>query len=247
MAIQPVKRTRAYEEIVHQLAEMARQGELKPGDRLPAERELASAFGVGRPTLRQALTVLAEAGVVEIVAGSGIYLRRPVSEVTNGAAYAMAMVLMTEAKDLLDMLELRIAIESEAAYLAAERRSPEAVAKLRIAYEALEEALTVRQEAIQEDYQFHCAVAAATDNPIFVKVMVSLADLFLQMFRKTTASLYHEENRIRANLQEHQLIMEAITAGRADDAREAMERHLRHVFLRLQRARALGTQAQADL
>ncbi|MFZ5814413.1 MAG: FadR/GntR family transcriptional regulator [Bacillota bacterium] len=247
MAIQPVKRTRAYEEIVQQLAEMVRQGELKPGDRLPSERDLATAFGVGRPTLRQALTVLAQAGVVEIVPGSGIYLRKPVTEAPGGASHAMAMVLITESKDLLNMLELRIAIESEAAFLAAMRRTPEAVERLMAAYNALERAFTVRHEAIEEDYQFHCAVAAATDNPVFVKVMASLADLFLQMFRKTTESLYHEPDRILANLQEHRAILEAIVDQRAEDAREAMVRHLRRVFTRLERARSLGASTPADL
>lgn len=247
MSIQPVKRTRAYEQIVSQLAAMVQRGEVQPGDRLPSERELAKAFNVGRPTLRQALTVLAEAGVVEILAGSGVYLRRPVTEVPGGSSHAMRMMLITENQDLLDMLELRIAIEGDAAYLAALRREPEQVAKLTAAYAALERAFTTRREAIQEDYQFHCAVAGATGNPVFVKVMSSLADLFLQGFQQTTRTFYHESDRILANLQEHRAILEAIIDHRADDARAAMVHHLRRVADRLHRARAQGIVPAPDL
>ncbi|MFZ5828108.1 MAG: FadR/GntR family transcriptional regulator [Bacillota bacterium] len=247
MSITPVKRTRAYEEIVGQLAEMVRRGEVKPGDRLPPERELAKAFGVGRPTLRQALTVLAQAGVVEILPGSGVYLRRSVTGIPDNAGHAMRMILLTENRDLLDMLELRIAIESEAAYLAALRRESEQAEKLHAAYASLERAFTTRQEAIQEDYQFHCTVAAATGNPVFVKVMTSLADLFLQSFQKTTRTVYHEPDRVLANLQEHRAILEAIIDQRPDDARAAMVHHLRRVAERLHRARTLGIEPASDL
>lgn len=247
MTITPVKRTRAYEEIVGQLADMVRRGEVMPGDRLPPERELAKAFGVGRPTLRQALTVLAQAGVVEILPGSGVYLRRSVTDAPGNAGHAMRMVLLTENRDLVDMLELRIAIESEAAYLAALRRESEQMEKLHAAYTALERAFTTRREAIEEDYQFHCAIAGATGNPIFVKVMTSLADLFLQGFQKTTRTFYHDPDRVLANLQQHRTILEAIIDQRADDARAAMVHHLRQVAERLHRARTQGTQPASDL
>lgn len=236
MAIQAVKRIRAYEDIVRQLTELIRQGEFQPGDRLPPERELAQAFGVGRPTLRQALTVLAEAGVVEILPGSGVYLKRPNSGAPGTAGHAMAMVLMTECRNLYEILELREAIESEAAYLAALRRSPEHVEKLTAAFQDLETAFEVRKIAIHEDYRFHSTIAEATGNSVFLKVMTSLADLFLQQFQETTISLYHEPDRVRANLREHNAILKAIIEQRPDDAREATVKHLKRVAERLRRA-----------
>jgi len=242
--IQPVKRTRAYEQIVTQLVDMIRQGSWKPGDRLPSERELAQSFGVGRPTLRQALTVLAEAGVVEIVPGSGVYLRRAITNGLGQSGSAMAMLLMTENKDLIHMLELRVAIESEAAYLAALRRQSVHVRRLREALAALEQAFHERQEAAQEDYRFHCAVAEATQNPVFVKVMVSLADLFMQGLHETNRTFYREPGRIESNLREHRAIMDAIIAQRPEEARLAMSHHLRRIFERLRRAHLAGQEAQ---
>lgn len=237
MSIQPVRKTRVYENIVHQLAAMVTNGELRPGDRLPPERELAKAFGVGRPTLRQALTVLAEAGVVEIAPGSGVYLRQAVPKRIGSTGQAMGMVLMTEKKNLYDLLELRVAIEGEAAYLAALRRGPEHVERLQQAYRALETAfLHGGGKAIHEDYQFHCTIAESARNPAFLKVMASLADLFLQGFRETTRALYDEPDRVAANLREHRVIVDAIAEQRPEEARAAMLHHLQRVARRLRQA-----------
>ncbi len=240
MSIQPVKRTRAYEDIVHQLTDMVRTGELKYGDRLPPERELANAFGVGRPTLRQALTVLAEAGVLEVRPGSGVYLSGPLSEAPGQAKNnPLAMVLITENKNLRDILELRIGVEAEAAYLAALRREPDHIVRLTQAMASLEEAFVTRGVAIQEDYLFHCAVAEATGNPVLIKVMASLADLFLQGFKETTRLFYYDPTRAEINCMEHRRILEAIVEQRPDDARDAMISHLQHVSGRLDEAEQL--------
>jgi len=231
--VEPVKRTRAYEQILQQLSQLIREGELKPGDQLPPERELAKAFGVGRPTLRQALTVLSAVGVLEIQPGSGIYLRKPMSEVPGTAGQAMAMLLMTEKQNLRHILELRIAVEGSAAYLAAQRCTAEHITELQGAYDALHDAFKNRGVAIQEDFRFHAKVAEATGNPVFLKVMVSLADLFLQQFESTTRHLYYEPDRVASNLREHQAILDAIVQRRPEAAREAMVRHLERVGERL--------------
>lgn len=235
MIIQPVKRTRAYEDIVGQLSEMVRKGQIQPGDRLPPERELAQAFGVGRPTLRQALTVLAQAGVVEVVPGSGVYLRKPVSDSSGENSQAMAMLLMTEQHNLRDILELRIAIEGEAAHLAASRRTPEQAERLQAVLGSLGGAYAARGTAVDEDYQFHLTVAEATNNPVILKVMASLADLFLQQLKATTYFLYHEPKRVERLNREHGEIVQAIIDQRADDARVAMVNHLRRVAERMRR------------
>ncbi len=222
-----------------QLGELVRRGEIKPGDRLPPERDLAQAFGVGRPTLRQALTVLAQAGVVEILAGSGVYLRKTFNEVPGSAGHAMAMVLIAENKSLYNILELRVGIEGEAAYLAAQRRTDADVSRLHAAFRALDEAYYTTGMAVSEDYQFHNAIAEATGNPVFSRVMTSLADLFMQQFQETTRSLYHEPDRVLANRREHEEILHAILEQRPEEARLAMIRHLRRVADRLRRAEGL--------
>ena len=238
MGIEPVKRTRAYEDIVKQLAAMIQRGELKPGDRLPPERDLALAFGVGRPTLRQALTVLAQAGIIEVLPGLGVYLRKPVTEAPANAGHAMGMVLMTEKQNLFHIQELRVGIEGEAAYLAAKRRTPEHIEKLTAAYRALSDAFEQQGMAPTEDFQFHTAVAEATGNAVILKVMASLADLFIQQFKETSRHLLHESDRVQANVREHDEILRAIIDQRADDARAAMVRHLKRVLERLERTQS---------
>lgn len=244
MSIQPVKRTRAYEDIVRQLAEMVRKGEFQPGDRLPPERELAAAFGVGRPTLRQALTVLAQAGVIEVMPGSGIYLRKSVQENPADAGQAMGLLLITEQQNIHDILELRVGIEGEAAYLAASRRTPEQAEKVKAAFDALCDAYATRGVATEEDFQFHFAVAEATGNPVLLKVMVSVADLCRRQLVATTLSLYHEPDRITALRAEHDAIYQAIMEQRPEAARLAMVRHLLHVGERLSQAQAKFVETQ---
>jgi len=233
-SIEPIKRTRAYEQIVRQLAHLIEHGDFQPGDRLPSEREMAREFGVGRPTLRQALSVLSSLGILEILPGSGIYLRKQfgLSRGTN----ALAMLLMTEKQNLNHILELRIAVEGNAAYLAAQRRTPAQVIELEEAYQNLSQALETRGEAITEDFRFHSKIAEATGNPVFLKVMVSLADLFLEQFQQTTRHLYHEPDRVEANQREHRAIVDAIIAQRPDAARQAVISHLARVGERMERA-----------
>lgn len=235
-SIEPIKRTRAYEQIVRQLADLIEHGDFQPGDRLPSERDMARDFGVGRPTLRQALSVLSAAGVLEILPGSGIYLRKQFGSARGTTGNAMAMLLMTEKQDLNHILELRIAVEGNAAYLAAQRRTPVQLSELEEAYENLSQALMTRGEAITEDFRFHSKIAEATGNPVFLKVMVSLADLFLQQFEHTTRHLYHEPDRVEANQREHRAIVDAILEQRPEAARQAMVSHLARVGERLERA-----------
>lgn len=236
VTIQRVKRTRAYEEIVRQLTDMIQRGELQPGDRLPAERDLAESFGVGRPTVRQALTVLAKAGVLDVLPGSGVYLKKPVTGSAPGeAGNAMAMVLLAENPDLYDILELRVGIEGEAAYLAAQRRTPEQAEQLQALFHDLEEAYRGSGLSSQEDYRFHAMIAEATGNPVFVKVMISLADLFIQQLVQTTQSLYHEPDRVMTMRREHEAILNAIVEQRPEEARLAMVKHLRRVSERMRR------------
>lgn len=236
VSIQRVKRTRAYEEIVKQLTDMIQRGELQPGDRLPPERDLAESFGVGRPTVRQALTVLAKAGVLDVLPGSGVYLKKPISGSEPGeAGNAMAMLLLAENPGLYDILELRVGIEGEAAYLAAQRRTPEQVKQLQALFHDLEEAYRGSGLSSQEDYRFHAMIAEATGNPVFVKVMISLADLFIQQLVQTTQSLYHEPDRVLTMRREHEAILTAIVEQRPEDARLAMVKHLRRVSERMRR------------
>lgn len=240
--IEPVHRARAHEQILSQLSELIENGELQPGDRLPSEREMARSFGVGRPTLRQALSVLSSLGVLEIRPGSGIYLRTSFRDGPGTTGQVLALMLMAEKHDLMHIQELRMAVEGSAAYLGAQRRTPAQLRELEEVFDSLCDAFTHRGVAFKEDFQFHAKIAEATANPVLLKVMVALADIFLQQFEQVTRPLYPKADRVETGLCEHRAILEAVRTQRADDAREAAIRHLTRVGECLKQAEQL----QAD-
>jgi GntR family transcriptional repressor for pyruvate dehydrogenase complex len=143
---------------------------LKPGDRLPAERELCGRLKVSRPTLREALKRWAALGILDMRVGSGTYLRVPVAP---GAVH-FALTVQLEHAHLQRTLELRRALEAEAAELAALRANDESVAEIRRRLEHMEHVHLRYGDAPEEDWEFHVAVYRAAGNPLFGQIVGQL-------------------------------------------------------------------------
>jgi GntR family transcriptional regulator, transcriptional repressor for pyruvate dehydrogenase complex len=140
---------------------------IKPGERLPPERELAERLRVSRPTLREALKRWEALGIVEMRVGSGTYLRVPVAP----GAMHLALTVQLEHQDLQRTLELRRAIEAEAAELAAIRATPEAVSEIQWRLERMERMHLRYGNAPEEDWEFHLSIYRAAGNPLFVQIV----------------------------------------------------------------------------
>ncbi|BDG60205.1 FadR/GntR family transcriptional regulator [Caldinitratiruptor microaerophilus] len=235
MAFSPIRRVRTYEEVVERLLEAVRSGELRPGDRLPSERDLAGTFGVSRPVLRQALTVLERAGVVEIRPGSGAFVR-PGTPAAKGRA--LELMLLPDGYTLYDLLEARRALEAEAARLAAERRTPEDLDRIRAAHAAFRERLALDGHTVAEDFAFHYAIARAAGNAVFTHLMGSLASLFVEGLSRSTEVLLDAPGRAEKIAEEHGRILAAIEAGDGQAASRALIAHLDEVEARLRWAEA---------
>jgi len=143
---------------------------LQPGERLPAERELCERLKVSRPTLREALRRWAALGIVDMRVGSGTYLRVPVAP---GAVH-FGLTVQLEHQHLQRTLELRRALEAEAAELAAARATPEAVAEIGATLEKMEAVHLRYGTAPEEDWAFHLSVYRAAGNPLFVQIVDQL-------------------------------------------------------------------------
>jgi GntR family transcriptional regulator, transcriptional repressor for pyruvate dehydrogenase complex len=143
---------------------------LKPGDRLPPERELCERLKVSRPTLREALKRWAALGIVDMRVGSGTYLRVPVAP---GAVH-FSVTVQIEHLHLQRTLELRRALEAEAAELAALRASDESIAEIRRRLEHMEYVHLRYGDAPEEDWEFHLAVYRAAGNPLFAQIVGQL-------------------------------------------------------------------------
>lgn len=215
---------RVSRQVVQQFQDLIRRGELSAGDRLPAERELAERFGVGRNSIREALRELDMIGLVESRHGEGTFVRTP----DPGQLMApFRSVIELSAPAAESVLEFRLTFEPGVAALAARKVTDPSRQRLGAALEEFEASLTPRgTRTEQADAAFHFAIAQATGNPTVVAVHRALLEL-LTAFRSTlTHAAYQPNRQIAAG---HRELYEAIAARDEDRARAVMQAHLASV------------------
>lgn len=199
-------------------------GPMKTGDRLPTEKELEAEFGVSRTVIREAVAVLKADGLVEPRRGAGIFVRDPHGNRNRG----VAGFLTGDVHSTLDLLELRMAVEIEAAELAATRRSLSQDGRIRECLQKFERAVETGASAVSLDASFHLAIAQGTNNELFVAFLSSLGKGAIP--RSTLTQQDRERLIDRSYLErvnkEHSAIADAISAGDAEGARLAMREHL---------------------
>lgn len=221
-------------EVVEQLTERIRQGALAPGAKLPTEAEITAEFGVSRTVVREALSSLQAAGLVETRHGIGTFV------LERGAAphFTIDPREMATLVDVLDVLELRISLEAEAAALAAARRTDENLVRMRRALDAFAANIRDGGDTIKPDYDFHFEVARATGNRHFGKLMSYLGTMIIPRTRVNSAQLAHEDRSayLARVHREHEDIYAAIVRGDVDGARATMRTHLANSRERLRRA-----------
>ncbi len=219
---------RIYQQIVDQISRMIREGSLKPGDRLPPERQLAEEFGVSRPAVREALSALGLMGLVEVRHGEGTFVRSASEE---GLVSSMALFLTMEQNASLgkDLIEIRTALEGESAFLAAERREQDDLAAIEETLRQMEVALHTGMSAADPDWRFHRAIAAASGNGLLVQVMQMLAENMQESIDHYREQLLRIPGMDRVLLEEHQGIYEAIRDQEPELARSRMHAHIMRV------------------
>ena len=197
------------------------RGALRPGDRLPAERDLAVQIGVSRPTIRAGLRALAAIGVVRARHGSGTYIPDgPPALGTDALSFLAALHGFTRE----EMYEARRILEVGAAGLAAERATPDQVATLAEEVASLFAAIPEPERFLVHDIDFHRAVAAASGNPIVASLVEMVSALYYEQRRDTAARASERDLRDAAEM--HRRIYQAIRARDAEGARSAMNAHL---------------------
>jgi GntR family transcriptional repressor for pyruvate dehydrogenase complex len=212
------RETTLYEEVVdHLIRYIGAQG-LQPGDRLPAERVLAQELGISRTSIRQALTVLRVAGVVEIRRGVGVYLARPIND-TIPAISADSLTMNPELQGVTDVWE---ALESHAAGLAALRRSDTDIAELAMANDQMQREITSGDTGFAGDRRFHAAIVNAAKSPTLGDLLRSVAPTIEHVAR---ASLQRKGQPARS-LVTHRIVFEAIVRGDRDEAARLVLDHL---------------------
>lgn len=233
MEFMPVKVKRAVETIIDQIKGLILSGQLKPGDKLLTERELAEHLQVSRASVREALSALNMAGILEIKHGEGIFLKKADA---NAILEPLAMIILLERDKIKNLLEVRKALEVESAGLAAERHRPDHLEKMKKALEEMEEDLVTGNTGEQADLGFHFAIAESTANPLLIMLMNTIHDAMNQTLRATRKLwMSSTSGTTRRLFEEHQEIYNTICAGDKEKAREIMYQHLHKVESELEK------------
>jgi GntR family transcriptional regulator, transcriptional repressor for pyruvate dehydrogenase complex len=221
--------------LVEELGSRIRQAQLKPGDKLPTESAIMEQFGVSRTVVREAISQLQAGGMVETRHGIGTFvLDRPAQQSGLGIGADTIITL----RDVLAILELRISMETEAAWLAASRRSEDQVAQMGEALGEMQRALAQGRTSVEADVRFHQLIAQSTGNHYFVDLLGQLGNAIIPRARVNTPGLDQEtaaDYLDRVN-REHEDIYKAILRRDPEAARAAMRTHLSNSRERLREA-----------
>jgi GntR family transcriptional repressor for pyruvate dehydrogenase complex len=221
------------EEVIARLKKEIGSGRLAPGARLPTEQELMAALGVSRTVVREAVAALRADGLITTRQGSGAYVAADVSRVP----FRIDPERLSSIEDVLEVMELRLAIEVEAAALAAQRIGPQSLTSIERVLAAIEAAVARGEAAINEDFAFHLAVAEASGNPRFAELLEFLGrHVIPRQSIRVAVSPQDEQRRYLARIQnEHRRIHDALRKGDPAEARRAMREHLTRSLKRYRR------------
>jgi GntR family transcriptional regulator, transcriptional repressor for pyruvate dehydrogenase complex len=221
------------EEVIGRLKKEIGAGRLAPGTRLPTEQELMAALRVSRTVVREAVAALRADGLITTRQGSGAYVAADVSRVP----FRIDPEGLSSIEDVLEVMELRLAIEVEAAARAAQRITPRSLASIERVLDAIEAAFANGEGAINEDFAFHLAIAKASGNARFAELLEFLGrHVIPRQSIRVAMSPPEEQRRYLARIQsEHRRIYEALRRGDPGEARKAMREHLTRSLKRYRR------------
>lgn len=218
------------QEVVDAIGDRIRDGRIEPGAKLPTEAAIMAEHGVSRTVVREALSRLQASGQVRTRHGIGTFVVGP----GDTAPFRVSREMMATLQDVVAMLELRVGVETEAAALAAVRRSDDNLRVMRAALDAFEAAVATGQDAAGADFRFHLEIARATGNARFVELMTTLGVTMIPRARLAAGLSAPavpglappQRDYLRRVNAEHEWIYDAIVARDAETARAAMRTHL---------------------
>lgn len=219
MKFEPVQKKRIYEDIVNQILAQINKGLLKPGDKLPAEREMAGLLNTSRNSVSEAYRTLEVSGFVEIRPGGGAFIR----EVDYQNFFKpFSDMISDDERLILDTLHARDLIEVDTAKLAARKASEDEIQKLKDIIINSKEAIDRGESGLRFDDEFHLAIARASHNKVLSMIMYLISDS-LSKSREATLKIKGQSAR---TVDDHEEILNAIISGNPENAGIAMKNHL---------------------
>ncbi len=225
--LKPIKAKRVSDQAYEQIRDLIFRGQLKPGNRIMPERELALALGVSRPTVREAIKRLVTMGLLEHRQGQGTFVRSTDSQRERNP---LAAVMEGHDASLVELLEVRLGLESQSAILAAQRATPEDLQGLEKALEAMLAENAAGRPGIEADVSFHMAIAFASKNPVQVYLMKNFYDLLHFGIKENLQALWEDPSSLPAISRQHRQIYAAIRNHDPEAAYQAMKEHITFVL-----------------
>ncbi len=212
-----------YTQVVEHIHQLIKQGELAPGDQLLPERELAERLGVSRTSVRQALATLEGRGIIEITPRDGAYVRkRSLEDVLT----SLTEVLFQEWEQVAHLFEVRRIIETQAACLAAERRTEADVRHLRALNRQFESDLHRGDLAFEANTRFHIGIVETAKNPLLTEIMSTLLTATIEVYAKARQQSLSVTPNLSQFVDEHERIVDAIDRQDPELAANLMAKHI---------------------
>lgn len=219
----PIRRRKLADEVLERLIDLIQQGELRPGEQMPSERDLMATFAVGRAAVREALQALAGMGMISIQHGerariTAVTAQSMIDQIDRSARH----LLSTSPGSVEHLKEARLLFEVDMTRIAARKATTDDVARLQEKIALMEENLGNHQAFIEADMDFHKTLAAISENPIFSAVSQAMLQ-WLAEYHVDVVSVPGAED---VTLGEHREILQSVAAHDADAAERAMVGHL---------------------
>jgi GntR family transcriptional repressor for pyruvate dehydrogenase complex len=223
--LKPVQRKSLSDGIVEQLTSLIARRVLKPGQRIPSEKQFCERFGVGRTSVREALRSLTTMGILESHAGDGTFVS---AKLDRYLERAFQWGLLLDRKGVENLVETRLMLESQTASLAARRATATDLAAIEEAIRGMEEAVSDPKRYLEHDLRFHLHIAQATQNSILENLLGTIRGYLQSWVEQALLASPPESPEARATLSivQHKKILSALKNRRANDACRAMREHI---------------------
>lgn len=215
-------RQRLAQQVIDELRRQIETGRLKEGDQLPTEPQLEASFGVSRTVVREAIADLRAAGFVRPIQGKGVFVGDP----NANHRFTLTPVEVRSIPETLELLEFRLATESEAAAIAAYRRTAEQEAAIAAANRRMSQLIEEGKPTVDADFEFHMAIAAATNNRFYLDVMRQFGPRAIPRSQFPTLPEASDKAYLLSVHGEHGEILAAIAEQDPERARRAMRNHI---------------------
>lgn len=212
------------DKIIDQIRNLIISGQLKPGDKLPSERQLSERIGLGRTYVRDAIKRLEFYGILKTLPQSGTVVAGIGISALEGL---ISNILKIEKSDFASLVETRVILEVEAAKLAAQHRTDTNIADIEVALEKYSEISQTELSAVGEDFMFHLKIVEASHNQVVKSLLMIIVPEIMENYRSMKVCT---TNTVKRALGQHRQILDAIIDGDVDRAGDAMREHLKNIL-----------------